>query len=407
MSTTSHYLSDLVSNIEPSLTMSITALAGQLRAEGKDVIGFGAGEPDFDTPDAIKQAAIRSIESGKSKYTAAAGLPELKDAISKRLMADYQVAYDPSQIVVSCGAKHSLHNVFFAILNSGDEVIVPAPYWVSYPEQIAMTGARMVTVPTTVAADFKVTVADLAPVLTNKTKAIVLNSPSNPTGSVYTEAELKTLCDWAVANNIWIISDEIYDKLIYDGRHVCVPSLSKDIQDRTILVNGVSKSYAMTGWRIGYFAAPQPIASAVARLQSHTTSNPTTMAQYAAIEAFTMDQSILDDMRQTFDTRRKIMLDRLNAMPGITMNQPKGAFYAFPKIDALFGKITPSGVTLTDSLSFCEALLADTGVACVPGIGFGSEGYMRLSYATSDELIEDGLSRLHQWVTTLISPSNS
>ena len=291
--------------------------------------------------------------------------------------------------------------MFFAILNPGDEVIVPAPYWVSYPEQIQMTGASMVTVQTDAAADFKVTVDDLKAALTPATKAIVLNSPSNPTGSVYTEAELRAIAEWAVDQNLWIISDEIYDKLVYDGQHVSTPSLSEAIKNRTILVNGVSKSYAMTGYRVGYFAAPEAIASAVARLQSHTTSNPTSIAQYAAIEAFTMDQKVLDDMRQTFDARRKLMVTTLQAIPGIEINDPKGAFYAFPKIAGLFGKTTTNGQKITTSLNFCEALLAEANVACVPGIGFGSEGYMRLSYATSDAQIKEGLARISDWVATL------
>ena len=401
MSTAIEDLSEVTARIEPSLTMSITALANRLRQEGKNVIGFGAGEPDFDTPEPIKKAAIDAINTGKSKYTPAAGLPELKKAIINRLSADYGVQYDDNQIVVSCGAKHSLHNVFYAILNPGDEVIVSAPYWVSYPEQIAMTGARMVTLNTTVESDFKMTVADLNNVYTNKAKAIVLNSPSNPTGSIYSESELRAICEWALEKDVWIISDEIYDKLVYGGEHVCVSSLSEQIKQKTILVNGVSKSYAMTGWRIGYFAAPKEVASAVSRLQSHTTSNPTSIAQYAAIEAFTMDQGVLDDMRTVFNTRRELMISMLQAIPGIEINNPQGAFYAFPKIDALFGKTTTSGKKITNSLTFCEYLLEDAQVACVPGIGFGSEGYMRLSYATSDELINDGLNRIADWVKTL------
>lgn len=301
----------------------------------------------------------------------------------------------------SCGAKHSLHNVFYALLNPGDEVIVPAPYWVSYPEQIALTGGIMVPVSTTVDSDFKVSVHDLEQARTPQTKAIVMNSPSNPTGTIYTEDELRAIAEWAVSHNLWIISDEIYDKLIYADQHVCLPSLSEKIKARTILVNGVSKSYAMTGWRIGYFAAPASIATAVAQLQSHTTSNPTSIAQYAAIEAFQMDQSVLHGMRQTFNGRRQRMIERLKAIPGITMNEPKGAFYAFPRIDALFGKTTTSGKKIANSMMFCEALLADAQVACVPGIGFGAEGYMRLSYATSDSNIDEGLARMAAWVDTL------
>ncbi len=394
-------LSNVISKIEPSLTMSITALANKLKADGQNVVGFGAGEPDFDTPEPIKKAAIQAINDGKSKYTPAAGLGELKLAISDRLKDDYGVVYDANQIVVSCGAKHSLHNVFYAILNPGDEVIVPAPYWVSYPEQIALMGAKMVPVSTSVDTDFKVSVAALEGAITDRTKAIVLNSPSNPTGTVYSESELRAIAEWAVSKNLWIISDEIYDKLIYSESHVCMASLSEAIKARTILVNGVSKSYAMTGWRIGYFAAPAHIATAVARLQSHTTSNPTSIAQYAAIEAFRMDQSILTEMKQTFNARRERMTQYLRDIPGLSINDPKGAFYAFPRIDALFGKTTKSGKEITNSMDFCEGLLEDMKVACVPGIGFGAEGYMRLSYATSDANIDEGLSRMRDWVNTL------
>jgi aspartate aminotransferase len=394
-------VSQLISGIQPSITMSITALAASLRASGKPVIGFGAGEPDMDTPEPIKAAAIAAIHGGKSKYTPASGLPELKSAIVNRLHADYGIDYTPQNIVVSCGAKHSLHNVFLAILNPGDEVIVSAPYWVSYPEQIALAGGRMISVSTTVESDFKMTVGQLNAHLSSKTKAIVLNSPSNPTGSVYTESELRAICDWAVAHDLWIVSDEIYDKLIYDTTHVSVPSLSEAIKKRCILVNGVSKSYAMTGWRIGFFAAPAPISDAVSRLQSHTTSNPTSIAQYAAIAAYTMDQSLVHDMVAVFKRRRDTMVERLRTIPGITMNTPAGAFYAYPKIANLFGKSTTNGHKLTDSLSFCEQLLSDALVACIPGIGFGLDGYMRLSYATSDSAIAEGLDRLDAWVRRL------
>lgn len=401
MTVSFNHVSDRVEMIQPSLTMSITAMAARLRSEGKNVIGFGAGEPDFDTFEPIKAAAIRAIQSGKSKYTPAGGLLELKEAIAQRLMADYQLEYSPSNIVVSCGAKHSLHNVFLALLNPGDEVIVPSPYWVSYPEQIALAGGRMVTVATTVDRDFKLTPDDLEAVVTPKTTAIVMNSPSNPTGCVYSESELRAIGDWAVAKGVWIVSDEIYDKLIYDHPHVSIPTLSPDIKERTVLVNGVSKSYAMTGWRVGYFAAPTPVAAAVSRLQSHTTSNPTSIAQYAAIEAFSMDQSPLDAVKQTFRKRRDVMVDQLSAIPGVVMNQPQGAFYAFPKISGLYGRTTPKGMVVTDSISFCELLLDDTGVACVPGIGFGADDFMRLSYATSEDHIHDGISRIQSWVASL------
>jgi aspartate aminotransferase len=398
----SQALSPLISGIEPSLTMSITALANKLKAEGKDVIGFGAGEPDFDTPEPIKQAAIKAINNGKSKYTPAAGLPDLKQAIINRLQADYGVEYAPNNIVVSCGAKHSLHNVFLAILSAGDQVLVPAPYWVSYPEQIRLAGATMVSVSTSSDANFKVTTDQLEAAFTDKTKAIVLNSPSNPTGSVYTRQELTAIAEWAVQKNIWIISDEIYDKLVYgDEEHVCMASLSPEVKARTILINGVSKSYAMTGWRIGYFAAPTQVAQAVSRLQSHTTSNPTSISQYAAIEAFSMDQSVLNPMKAAFSTRRDLMVQTLQGIEGIQINQPSGAFYAFPKIEALFGTTSAGGKNITDSLSFCEALLEEAQVACVPGIGFGAEGYMRLSYATSEQVITEGLARIATFVAAL------
>ena len=399
---TTNELSDIIANIEPSLTMNITALANRLRSEGKDVIGFGAGEPDFDTPEAIKEAGIAAISSGKSKYTPAAGLPELKAAIIERCRLDYGVSYEPSEVVVSCGAKHSLNNAFLAILNPGDEVLVASPYWVSYPEQIQLAGAKMVTVETNADTDFKMNVSQLSALKTDRTRALVLNSPSNPTGSVYTKDELILISNWAVDNGLWIISDEIYDKLTYSNyEHICVASLSDAIKERTILVNGVSKTYAMTGWRIGYLMAPQVIAGAIARMQSHTTSNPTSISQYAAIEALTMDQAVLNDMRQVFDRRRVLMIDTLQVIPGISINQPTGAFYAFPKIDALFGKTTTHGKKITNSMTFCELLLEEANVACVPGIGFGSEGYMRLSYATSDENIETGLARINDWVIGL------
>ena len=402
MSLQSQEVSDLVSKIEPSLTMSITALANKLKSDGQDVIGFGAGEPDFDTPEPIKEAAIKAIHDGRSKYTPASGLLLLKEAICKRLHDDYNVTYEPNQIVVSCGAKHSLHNVFLAILNPGDEVIVPSPYWVSYPDQIALAGGKLCVAETNGDNDFKLTIDQLDQLKTNRSKAIVLNSPSNPTGAVYSREELLAISEWAVENNLWIISDEIYDKLVYNNtQHVSVPSLSDRIKERTILVNGVSKSYAMTGWRIGYFAAPAHIAVAVSRLQSHTTSNPTTVAQYAAIEAFSMDQGVLTDMVDIFDRRRQQMVNLLSDIPGITINIPNGAFYAFPKISGTFGKSTKDGTKITNSIDFCQALLEDTNVACVPGAGFGADDYMRLSYATSDDLIESGLKRIKDWVDTL------
>ena len=405
MSTTSQkkitaFIADNTGQIEASITMAVTALANQLKAEGKPVIGMSAGEPDSDTPDHIKQAAIQALNDGKTKYTAAAGLPQLKTAVAEKIQSDHGLTYSPKQIVISCGAKHTIFNLLQAILNPGDEVIIPTPYWVSYPDQVTILGGRSVFVPTTDATQFKLSAAQLESAITPKTKVVILNTPSNPTGMVYTEAELRELAAVIVKHQLLVISDEIYSKLVYDGQHTSIASLGDDIKRLTLLVDGLSKSFSMTGWRIGYCAVPEEIATVVGRIQSHSTSNPNTPAQWASITALTGPETAIDEMRAQFIQRRQVMVERLNQITGISCIMPQGAFYAFPSISELIGKSSPSGV-ISDSVSFCKHFLTDELVACVPGSGFGAEGYIRLSYATSMDAINTALDRLDSWVNQL------
>jgi len=399
-STSQQFISDTASTVEASITMSITALANQLKSEGKPVIGMSAGEPDFDTPEFIKAAGVKAINEGKTKYTAAAGLPVVKESIAKRLQRDHGLSYDPSQIVVSCGAKHSIFNVLLAVLNHGDEVIIPSPYWVSYPDQVKMLGGKSVFIETTDKDNFKITADALEQAITPKSKVFILNTPSNPTGMVYTKEELSAIADVIVKHDLLVISDEIYEKLIYDGQHVSIASLGDAIKDRTILINGASKAYSMTGWRIGYAAMPKEIASVCSRLQSHSTSNPTSISQWASLAAFDGDDSDVEIMKKAFVERKKVMVSRLNSIPGVTCLDPQGAFYAFPNISGLIGKKSSSG-EIKDSVSFCTLFLQDKLVACVPGSGFGAEGYIRLSYATSMDAINTALDRLEEWVSEL------
>lgn len=394
-------LSTLAKQIQGSITMEVTALANQLKAEGKPVIGMSAGEPDFDTPDFIKDAAVQALKDGQTKYTAAAGLPVLKSLVAKRIKEERGIEYTPDQIVISCGAKHSIFNALSAVINPGDEVIFSSPYWVSYPDQVKMLGGVPVIIETTDATSFKITPDQLRNAITDKTKVCIINSPSNPTGVVYTPDELKALADVIVEKDILVISDEIYAKLVYEGEHVSIGSFNDEIKARTIFIDGMSKAYSMTGWRIGYLAAPKEIASTVSRLQSHSTSNPTTPSQYASIAALEGDDAAVETMKAAFDERRKIMASKLNAIDGVTCVVPQGAFYAFPNISALFGSVTPEGAEIVDSVSFCKAFLQEKLVACVPGSGFGAEGYIRLSYATSNQAIEDAIGRLSEFVASL------
>jgi aspartate aminotransferase len=387
-------LADRAENISPSITLAITAKAKEMQEKGINVIGFGAGEPDFDTPVNIKNAGIKAIEENFTRYTPAAGINPLKEAIAGKLLRDQGLNYQLNQIVVCSGAKHALYNIFQVLCNEGDEVIIPGPYWVSYTEQVKLAGGNPVIIPTDEKTGFKVTPEQLKESLTPKTKAVVINSPNNPTGAVYTKEELWNIAAALVEKDIFVISDEIYEKLIYDGlAHFSIANYSQEMKKKTILVNGVSKTYAMTGWRIGYVACEDKIAKAISALQSHSTSNPTSIAQIASVEALKGPQDTVEKMVVEFEKRRNYMVERLNNIPGINCRKPEGAFYVFPNIRGLVGKRI-NGKEIKDDLSLAEILLEEAKVAVVPGAGFGAEGYIRLSYATSMELITEGLDRI-------------
>jgi len=385
-------------SISPSPTLAIDAKYKEMLSNGIDVVGFGAGEPDFDTPDHIKAAAIEAIKKGETKYTPASGTLALKKAICKKFLDDNGLTYSPSDIVVSNGAKHSLINVFSAILNPGDEVIVPAPFWVSYPEMIKIADGVPVTLDTTEENGFKFTAEELAKAITPKTKAIVLNSPSNPTGMIYSKEELSAIADVAVKNNIFVVSDEIYEELVYDGnKHVSIASLGEEIKKLTIVVNGVSKSYAMTGWRIGYTASTPEIAKIMGNVQSHAASNPCSISQAATVAALFGGKETIEVMKKEFVIRRDYMVDRINSINGVSCIKPQGAFYVMMNIKSLFGKEI-SGKIINNSDDFCDLLLEKNKVALVPGGGFGADGYVRWSYATSMENIKNGLDRLESFL---------
>ena len=383
--------------ISPSVTLDITAKAKAMKAEGIDVISFGAGEPDFNTPENIRKEGIRAIEEGLTRYTSTSGIIELKKAICKKLKKENNLNYSPNNIIVSSGAKHSIYNALMAIINPGDEVIVALPYWVSYPEMIKIAGGQPVYIQTEEENNFKFTISDLNRVLTNKTKAIILNSPSNPTGSIYEEKELKEIASWAVKNNIFVISDEIYEKLVYDGKHISIASFNEDIKNLTIVINGMSKAYAMTGWRIGYAAAHEDIVNVMGNLQSHTTSNPCSISQYASVVGLLGDQSGIEEMKKHFEERRNFMTDTINSIKGLSCRKPKGAFYIMVNISDVKGK-SIENIKINSSLDFAKILLDKGRVAVIPGIGFGDDDYIRLSYATSMENIRKGLERIREIV---------
>jgi aspartate aminotransferase len=389
-------LSNKFKSIAPSPTLAIDSKFKQMKADGLDVVGFGAGEPDFDTPQHIKDAAIKAINEGKTKYTPASGTVDIKKAICEKFKNDNGLSYDISNIVVSNGAKHSLINVFGAILNPGDEVIIPAPYWVSYPEMVKYNDGVPVIIYTTEENSFKFSAEDFKKAITPKTKAVVLNSPSNPTGMVYTREELEEIAKIAVENNIYVVSDEIYEYLIYDGeKHVSIASLGDEIKDLTIIVNGVSKTYAMTGWRIGYTASNAQIAKAMSNVQSHTTSNPNSIAQIATIAALTGPIDDFNKMKAAFDERRKYMVERINSIDGVSCLTPKGAFYVMMNITKLKGK-TICGKLIETADDFAEVFLEKELVAVVPGNGFDAPDYVRWSYATSLDNIKEGIDRLER-----------
>lgn len=390
-----------VAKIKPSETLAITAKVNALRAQGRDVIGFGAGEPDFDTPDNIKKAAIQAIEAGFTKYTPVNGTDELKDAIAAKLKRDNSLEYKRSQIVVSCGAKHSLYNLAQALFDEGDEVIIPAPYWVSYPDIVALSGGEPVIVDTQEENGFKMSPRQLSSAITKRTRAVIINSPSNPTGAVYTPQELKALAAVLVDKDILVVTDDIYEKIFYaDFPFANIASVEEKIKEKTIVINGVSKTYAMTGWRIGYAACSEEIAGAMSKIQSQSTSNPTSIAQKAALEAIRGDQSAMPQMVVEFRKRRDFIVEALNNIEGIDCFAPGGAFYVFPKVSGLYGRMF-KGKKITDSAEFIGYLLDEANVAAVPGAAFGSDEHIRLSYATSLQNIEEGLKRIKNAVGRL------
>ena len=372
-----------------------------MKQKGIDVVGFGAGEPDFDTPEHIRKAAKDALDLGKTRYTPAAGMPELRQAICDKLKRDNGLDYVPQQIVVSNGAKHSLFNSFQALLEEGDEVIVPGPYWVSYPEIVRMAGGVPVIVEGREENNFKPTIDDFRAAVTDKTRAVVINSPNNPNGFVFTREELQAIGDLAIEKDLSIVSDEIYEFLVYDGaEHISVASLSPEIKERTIVINGMSKAYAMTGWRIGYTASPLNAAKAMTNFQSHSTSCPNSIAQYAALTALSGPDDQLKSMVAEFDRRRRRIVELINEIPGLSCKPPKGAFYVMMNIGGVFGK-RYNGAPIVDSMSFTQLLLDNSHVAVVPGAGFGADAYVRLSYATSMENIEKGLARIKEFVGKL------
>ena len=384
--------SERVSQLKPSLTLAITAKVKAMRKKGIDIIGFGAGEPDFDTPDNIKRAAIRAIKSGLTKYTPSAGTPELREAVCEKLKRDNSLVYKPEEVVISCGAKHTLYNIFQALCNKNDEVIIISPYWVSYTEMVTLSGAKPRIVRAREEDGFMVDPALIEKNITARTKAIIVNSPSNPTGAVYGKDVLKKIAKIAVSRNIFVISDEIYEKLTFGRKgHVSLGAIAPEAKSRTITVNGVSKVYSMTGWRIGYAAGSVEIMKLISALQSHSTSNPSSISQAAALEALRGDQAAVLKMKKEFEARRDYMVGRINSSRALSCVEPKGAFYVFCNISK----------TKLDSVTFAERLLEEEHVACVPGVAFGSDRHVRLSFATGMDNIKKGHDRIDKWLKGL------
>jgi len=385
-------VSERLKKIKPSSTLAITSKAKKLKSEGHDVINFGAGEPDFDTPDFIKQAAIEAIKSGFTKYTPTTGIPELKKSICEKFKRDNSLDYSPSQVIVSCGAKHSIFNALLALVEHGDEVLIPSPFWVSYPEMVHLCQAKPVLIKTLPENYFKVTSKDLEKHISTKTKVLILNSPSNPTGCVYDQDELKEIARICVAKKIFVISDEIYEKIIFDNhKHISIAGFNQDIYNLAITVNGLSKSYSMTGWRVGYLGAPQDIADAISNIQDHTTSNPNSIAQKAAVAALSAPDDFVEKMRAEFEKRRDFCLSRMKEIPKFKAIRPEGAFYIFCDISK----------TKLDSAVFSQRLLDEALVAVVPGNAFGRNDFIRISFATDREQLEKGLDRIDEWIKKL------
>ncbi|MEJ5227652.1 pyridoxal phosphate-dependent aminotransferase [Thermodesulfovibrio sp.] len=394
-------IAERAKKIKPSPTLAVDSKAKELKAKGFDVVNFGVGEPDFDTPEHIKEAAIKAIKDGFTKYTPVGGIDELKEAIVEKLEKENGLKYGKENILVSCGAKHSLYNIAQALFGPGDEVIIPAPYWVSYPDQVLINDAQPVIVETYEEDNFTIRPELLKEKITKKTKALILNSPSNPTGFIYDRKTLERIAEIALQHNIYIISDEIYEKLIYDGEsHISIASLGDEIKEKTIVVNGLSKSHAMTGWRIGYAAGPVEIIKTMTKIQSQSTSNPTSIAQKAAVAALKGPQDSVEGMRQEFEKRRNYLVNELNNINGISCRMPKGAFYAFPNISKVLEKKN-NGKNIENSMELSIYLLEKALVALVPGSAFGAEGFIRISYATSMENLKKGIERIKEAVDAL------
>ena len=396
-------VSRTLERVKPSPTMAITSKARQMKAEGFDVIGLGAGEPDFDTPDNIKQAAIEAIQRGETKYTAVDGIPELKKAISEKFARENGLAYAPNEITVGAGGKHVLYNALLATLDPGDEVVIPSPYWVSYPDIVLLSGAEPVIVETTLKDGFKLTPEALEGAITPKTKWFIFNSPSNPTGAAYTRDEIKALTDVLLRHErVWLLSDDIYEHLVYDGFEFTTPvAVEPKLKERTLTLNGVSKAYSMTGWRIGYAGGPAPLIKAIGTLQSQSTSNPSSISQWAAVEALNGTQDFLKDWVQSFKERRDLVVSMLNQANGLSCPTPAGAFYVYPSCEGCLGKKTPKGTAIDSDGDFAAALLEEEGVAVVPGAAFGLSPFFRVSYATGMDALQDACRRIQRFCASL------
>jgi aspartate aminotransferase len=400
--------SDRILQIKPSATLEINAIANSLKAQGFNIIGFSVGEPDFDTPDFIKKAGIKAIEAGKTKYTPAGGIDELKEAIVKKFKNDNNLEYTKANVIVNCGGKHSFYNLMQVLLNNGDEVIIPAPYWVSYPPMVMLAGGTPVIIDAKEENGFKITAKDLKNAITGKTRAIVINSPSNPTGATYTKEELKELADFLLKYDILIVTDDIYEALLYDNnKFFNIANIGEEIKKKTVVLNGVSKPYSMTGWRIGYMAGDEALIKKIDILQSQSTSNPTSISQWAALEALTGDQSVVREMAMVFEKRRNLIVEKLNSINGISCKTPGGAFYAFPNISKIFKfkgwqSVVKKYNSKNNSSLLTSFLLEEAKVAVVPGIEFGADNNIRLSFATSDENIINGVNRIKDAIEKLM-----
>ncbi|WP_225028822.1 pyridoxal phosphate-dependent aminotransferase [Xinfangfangia pollutisoli] len=398
------FLSDTLARVKPSATIAVTNKARELAAAGRDVIGLGAGEPDFDTPENIREAAKRAIDSGKTRYTAVDGIPELKAAICAKFLRENGLTYTPAQVTVGTGGKQVLYNALMATLNPGDEVIVPAPYWVSYPDMVLLAGGTPVPVVASIETNFKLTPEQLEAAITPKTKWFIFNSPSNPTGAAYSRDELKGLTDVLMRHpHVWVMSDDMYEHLVFDDFEFVTPAqVEPGLYDRTLTCNGVSKAYAMTGWRIGYAAGPVALIKAIGTIQSQSTSNPSSVSQWAAVEALSGPQDFLPGFRKAFQGRRDLVVSMLNQAKGLRCPRPEGAFYVYPDISGCIGKATPGGTVITNDEVFATALLEETGVAVVFGAAFGLSPNFRVSYATSDEVLREACARIQRFCASLV-----